>query len=297
MVNASSVLFSILFADDTNLFLQGKNIDELFNVANTELVKVLDWLLANKLHINVSKTNYIIFNPRKKNVKLDSNNIIINGSSILRVDSVKFVGVVLDSKLLWTEHISFIRGKIARGIGIICKARKYFTKSTLLTLYYTFIYHYLTYCVEVWGCTPKIYLSSISKLQKKVIRIITSASFRASTAPLFSNLNILSFEKIYLNCVAVFMYKFDKCMLPDIFNTFYSKNKNIHHYSTRYNEKFTIPLIKTTKLKRTLRYTGACVWNYILDKIDCHCRSVLFKFNLKSFLLDVDLSISDIANV
>ena len=44
-------------------------------------------------------------------------------------------------------------------------------------------------------------------------------------------------------------------------------------------------------------YTGACVWNYILGKIDCHCRSVLFKFNLKSFLLDVDLSISDIANV
>ena len=93
------------------------------------------------------------------------------------------------------------------------------------------------------------------------------------------------------------MYKFDKCMLPDIFNIFYSKTKDIHHYSTRYNEKFTIPLIKTTKLKRTLRYTGACVWNYILDKIDCHCRSVLFKFNLKSFLLDVDLSISDIANV
>ena len=57
MVNASSVLFSILFADDTNLFLQGKNIDELFNVANTEIIKVLDWLLANKLHINVSKTN------------------------------------------------------------------------------------------------------------------------------------------------------------------------------------------------------------------------------------------------
>ena len=128
MVNTSSVLFSILFADDTNLFLQGKNIDELFNVANTEIIKVLDWLLANKLHINVSKTNYIIFNPRKKNVKLDSNNIIINGSSILRVDSVKFLGVVLDSKLLWTEHISFICGKIARGIGIICKARKYFTK-------------------------------------------------------------------------------------------------------------------------------------------------------------------------
>ena len=57
----SSLLFSMLFADDSNMFLSGKNPDELINTMNTEIQKILEWLNINKLTLNVKKTHYMFF--------------------------------------------------------------------------------------------------------------------------------------------------------------------------------------------------------------------------------------------
>ena len=65
--------------------------------------------------------------------------IEINGQPI-----TKFLGVIIDNKLTWKEHVSYICGKVAKGIGIISKVRKYLNRNTLLDLYYSFIYPYLT---------------------------------------------------------------------------------------------------------------------------------------------------------
>ena len=76
-IHKSSNYFSfILFADDTNLFSSGKNLKMLCKRANIELQKVSIWLKANKLTLNVTKTQYIIFKSRKKklNKNIDINN-------------------------------------------------------------------------------------------------------------------------------------------------------------------------------------------------------------------------------
>ena len=62
---------------------------------------------------------------------------------------IKYLSVILDNKLIWSEYIGYVKNKLAKGIGIICKARKYLTKKALLTLYNTFIFPYLIYCVEI----------------------------------------------------------------------------------------------------------------------------------------------------
>ena len=59
----------------------------------------------------------------------------------------KFLGVIIDYKLNWKKHISYIIGKIAKWIGVITNARKLLDKEILVTLYYTFIYSYLYICV------------------------------------------------------------------------------------------------------------------------------------------------------
>ena len=56
---------------------------------------------------------------------------------------------------------------MSRGIGILAKARKYFKLNTLLTLYHSFLYPYINYCIEVWGKANIYYMSSLLKLQKK----------------------------------------------------------------------------------------------------------------------------------
>ena len=68
----------------------------------------------------------------------------------------------------WCSHIKYIKNKMSRGIGILAKARNYFKLNTLLTLYHSFLYPYINYCIEVWGMANLYYMSSLLKLQKKL---------------------------------------------------------------------------------------------------------------------------------
>ena len=114
-----------------------------------ELKKLYNWLLANKLTLNIYKTHFMVFNRAKhKNYKI---NIEINKVVIEQAKHTKFLGVIFDDNLNWSNHISYINSKIAKGVGIIYRAKKYFTTTALVNLYNAFIFPYLIYCVEVWG--------------------------------------------------------------------------------------------------------------------------------------------------
>ena len=139
-------LFAILFADDSNFFCTGKDIDDLVDAVNHELKAIVSWLNANKMSLNVDKTHFMIFKSHSKKVTREKN-IIVNGCKISEVTSTKFLGVMIDSNLTWKPHIDYISKKIAKNVGIIIKARKIFDKDTLLTLYYSFIFPYLNYCI------------------------------------------------------------------------------------------------------------------------------------------------------
>ena len=69
LANASDVIFSLLFADVSNMFITGKNPDDLVIKMNAKIVKVVDWLKINKLSLNLKKTHFIIFRkPRQKSI-------------------------------------------------------------------------------------------------------------------------------------------------------------------------------------------------------------------------------------
>ena len=135
---------------------------------------------------------------------------------INQVNETKFLGVMVDDKLSWASHINYISKKISKGIGILCKARKYLPRNCLVTLYYSFVYPYLNYCLEVWGKATENYISKIHKLQKRAIRIICDKPWRAHTNPLFDQLKILPLHKIYTYKIATLMFKFNQSLLPSI---------------------------------------------------------------------------------
>ena len=95
----------------------------------------------------------MIFRKRKK--VSSKTKLSIDGEPINVVDKTKFLGILIDNKLTWKQHIAYISGKISRGIGMIIKARQYLNKQGMLSLYYSFIYPYLTYCNHIWGSTYK----------------------------------------------------------------------------------------------------------------------------------------------
>ena len=143
---ASELLFVILFADDTNIFLEGMSYNKIILEMNTELYKIETWLAANRLTLNINKTHYMIFH--RSRLKASHCDVILNDNIVKRVTSTKFLGIIIDEKLSWKQHIEYVKNKISKSIGINYKTRKYVDKSTLRNLYYTFVYPYLIYCVE-----------------------------------------------------------------------------------------------------------------------------------------------------
>ena len=87
--------------------------------------------------------------------------IQISEQTVSYVEETKFLGVYIDSRLTWSSHIKHLKSKISKGIGIICKAKRYLSTSTLLTLYNCFVYPYFSYCVEIWGSADNVHLQHI----------------------------------------------------------------------------------------------------------------------------------------
>ena len=144
----------------------------------------------------------------------------------------KFLGVIIDKFLDFNDHIQHIKGKISRSIGILLKCRRVFDKKTLLTLYNSFLYPHLNYCISVWGNTYSSYLEPLVKLQKRAVRIIMGVKRNSPTDPIFWKLKILKFKQIYLYSVQQFVFKFHHRMLPIIFNDFFSVNDSFHTHNT-----------------------------------------------------------------
>ena len=123
----------------------------------------------------MSKTHYMVFHKSKH--KITQAHLILDNIQIKQTHFTKFLGVIIDDKLTWTRHISYIKNKISKGMGIMLKARKFLNRKILLQLYHSFVYPYLIYCLEIWGNAADIHIDPIVKLQKKIVRIITFSTF------------------------------------------------------------------------------------------------------------------------
>ena len=287
IVNVSSLLHIILFADYTNLFLSGRSIDELVSVVNKELEKIADWFKANQLSLNISKTNFIIFCNSKK--KYDSSNlkVILNNIAIQQVNHVKFLGVYIDEHLNWDKHVQEIASKLSKNIGIMTKLKFILPRNTLLMLYNSLILPYLTYCNIVWSNCSATRFNIVFVLQKKAIRIVAKTHYLSRTAPLFKKLNLLSAKDLYKYSVARFMFQFYTNQLPPTFSNFFTDVKSVHDYNTRHSSfGFVIPLCKTTLRQKSIRYQGPSIWNELPTDLKLLTSTGLFKRKMKKYYLD-----------
>lgn len=261
--NKSSKLLDFhLFADDSNLFFKHNNLSVLQSILNRELDNIHVWLCVNKLSLNVTKSNFVIFHPPQKKL-LNEVKLIINGEELKRYYCIKYLGVLIDSHLNWKSQIECIAKKIKRTIGILSKLRYYVHIDILVNLYYALIYPFLVYGIVAWGNTYPTTLKQLHILQKKAIRTITFSRYDAHSSPLFKRLNIIKFPDLTSFYITIFMHKFHSNKLPTVFNNYFTPVNKIHNYNTRLASKqsYCIPKTRTNYGIFNLKYQGAKIWN------------------------------------
>ena len=175
---------AILFADDTTIYLSSSDIHYLYKTVNIDLGSMTEWFRSNKLSLNVSKTHAVMFKQGHMNIPSNLN-VKIGNQIIERKNVVKFLGIYIDSKLEWHDHINYINNKLK--LYAMIKIKHLLNRKHLLTLYYALIYPYLDYGITLWGSTHNSYIKTLFVKQKKAIRIITGAKYNEHTTPLFKD--------------------------------------------------------------------------------------------------------------
>ena len=160
-----------LFADDTNLLFSSKNLQVLEQSVNQDLVFLLNWLYANKIALNATKTEAILFRDSRKPI-LYNVNLQLCGQALEFSSNVRYPGIILDEFLSWTVHHNALASKLQRANGVISKLRHFLPLESMISIYHALFNSHLSYAAQIWGQNLPT-TSRLSKLQKTAIQLIT----------------------------------------------------------------------------------------------------------------------------
>ena len=289
LFNVSNFLFTILYADDTCVVLGGKSLETLITLMNQELHLLYIWLQSNKLTLNFQKTYYMIFHRARLKLQSSTINLQMGDCNLNKANNLKYLGVIIDDTISWVHHITYIKNKISKGIGIMSKASKYLKRKSLLTLYYSYIYPYMIYCIEAWGNASNCHLDQLYITQKKIIRLISFTNYDIPSAVTFKNLEILPLNKLVYNRIGIMMYKYSNNLLPPAINDLYVPNNDVHKYSTRQKHLLYVNKSNINVYAKSFGNVSVRVWNALQSKIDVNVPISKFKKSSKNYLQDNSL--------
>ena len=263
---------TILFADDTTISTSGHDFNELVSRTNCGLEIISNWTKTNRLSLNTAKTELMIISNRFVDEEATLN---FQGNIIHPTDSCKFLGVCMDNKLNFKNHIGYIMGKISRHTGILYKIKGYLPFQSRCDYYFSFIYPYLSYNVVVWGGSYASHVKPLVIQHKRVIRTMMDAGYRDPTSPLFKKLSFLKFDDIYKYNLLIYMFKARSRGEFTVEHGLNTRNRNLAH-----------PTFHRLDLSQhAVSYAGPKAWNSLPINIQGQVKLGPFKRLVKQHLI------------
>ena len=258
--NVSQNIKLLLYADDTAIFFQSKNIESLQNMIDTESAHICKWLQLNKLSLNTDKTVYQLYT--KSAIKLNIK-VRLNGMKIREETKVRYLGLYIDANLNWLPHIDHLSIIMSKNIGIINRSKYFLNKHSLLLLYNALVLPHISYCCVIWGFTYPSYLKKIETLQKRVIRMIDYQDRLAHSDPIFKTLNILKVKDIAKQQLITVMHKKFTRVLPTELDALFTLS-NTPAIATRTRRHFIETFSEQLYGTRVATWVGPRLWNSII---------------------------------
>ena len=210
---------SILFADDTTIYITGKNKRELFQDMKNDIAMLIEWFQVNKLSLNLAKTQYILFNPKGVNLENDENvdddSLSFGTDSIAKVLAAKFLGLHVDQHLDWSAQYKHLNSKLVSANYILKAVKNILDAKCRRMLYFSLFQSHLMYGICNWGpILPAGKIKRLNVSQRKAVRSICRAKYNAHTNPLFAKTKILKMADLTDLEILKLMYLYSKSTLP-----------------------------------------------------------------------------------
>jgi hypothetical protein len=198
------------------------------------------------------------------------------------------LGILIDERLSWKDHIKSLCTRIRRFVGIFYKVRHIVPEYGLKMLYFALVYSVIQYGVELYANTKITYLHDLTVLNNRVLRTLQLRNIRTRLEELYKSYNTLPVCELhdYKLCIFVFKFLFCKETLPLTFRNYFTLNLSIHDHNTRTSTNIHIQRYSTGFGKRALFYRAAILWNKLPNDVKVCTTISVFKNRLKTYFIN-----------
>lgn len=233
------------------------------------------------MSLNVTKSSFILYSLRE-NLKL---NITLNDECIAQKDHIKYLGIILDRRLSWKNHIEMISKKMSQGLGILARLKHFASKSILKSVYHSFIISHAKYGLENWSSASKCSKKRIEIIIKKAVRIISDKPYNFPSLPCFCDMKLLSFPLMEQECKFIFFFKLMNNYFPKHFSEKYFILPKLTYNLRSKDKKFFLHSFTSKVGKESIFFKGITEWNKTQHLLDLNVSIFTFKKYVKNYLL------------
>jgi len=260
----SNKLKFVHFADDTTIFYSADNVDEAVNEINVELIRVQDWMYANRLSLNANKTSAMVITDSNAQY---ASSVRISDSDIEFVDQSNFLGVVIDKNLNFKFHVNKCMSSVSKAIGAIRRVSSLVPARVRKTMYYSLVYSRVSYGVVAWGGSSTGNTTQMERLLLRARKAVIFPRVYRDGADFTGT--FLNFSSIFKYFTAVKLFKVIKENCHPYFSRIFMNLKPVHAHDTRFSSRncFNNPRYLKTKCQSSFVFRAVHVWNSISESI------------------------------
>jgi len=253
-----------LFADDALLFVSAPDPVVALEKIQIDLNNLYHWLCENKMKINIDKTKFMVLNRQNVEYSLQ---LKIKDDSIEEVKEIKYLGVVIDTKLKFQGHINHVSKKLAKNIGFLQRSCRQLSTKYKISVYKTIIEPHFIYCPSVLFILPDSMIDKLQKLQNRAMRFILKKRFDTPTREMLNELKWLSVKQKIFYFTMIFIFNIKQNNLPNYLSSQLMYNHDIHSINTRNRNDFRLPFFRNECDQQNLFYKGLKNYNQLPREI------------------------------
>ena len=262
------------FADDNTPYAVDKNIDTLLDILENETSILNEWFTFNFLVSNNDKSKFFITHGQDVSIRL--------GTDIIKQsESVKLLGITIDSKLTFQQHVSKLCKKTSQKIHALGRVSKFMDTDKLKLLMRTFIESEFNYCPLVWMFHNRTLNNKINRLHERALRLVYKDE-TLSFPELLSEDKSFTIHERNLQKLATLMYKVKNNIAPNIVNDIFKTHQV--SYNLRNKKLWESDNVRTSLYgTETISYRGPEIWRCVPDTIKQSKGLQMFKKQIKSW--------------
>ena len=262
------------WADDNTPYAIEDNIEKLLETLEKETNVILQWFEFNEMKSNSDKSHLLVVNSK-------DDKIMLQNEEIIGEESVKLLGVIIDNKLNFEEHVTKLCKKANQKLHALARIAKYLNKDKLRVLMKAFIDSQFNYCPLIWMFHSRQLNNKINKLHERALRI-------AYKDPNLSFEQLLILDKSVcihhrnLRRLAIEMYKIKENIAPTLIQELFPKYENLHNLR---NQRFwQTENVRTVGFgTETVLYRGKKTWQLLPEEIKKSTTLIGFKQKIKTW--------------